>query len=290
MEISLVGGFEHVKPLSKFRLLPVVIVLFFIEGSGGALAFGAVRPDVQELLDCLASDGNSDATDARVRKELSTRQDIKPDLFAALDRDYFHGTDDGETSHTSALAALQYRKDLTPRELGIITDEINKWAGRTTGRSHHNGAFVMAGIAVLKNYPSKENEGLVLMFVGDKDGGICDSLIETLGVIGTQGSRQALQEWRKELEKKNPHYTIIKQINASIAAIEARISASNPAQQTPTEPDRYKKQQSQQHEANDKSDIQVAQSNTFQSILLWLVLLLSATCGAVWLFLRKFLK
>lgn len=231
MKTSKTGSSKKATHLASLNLLFVVCFVFSIKEY--THASGTVRPEVDKLISQLHSDFSTPEDEAKLAHDLSTRPDIKPDLFAALDRDYFHGVNDGRLGHVDAVAALIFRKDLTPGELKIITGELNELAGNKDGRSRNNESFIGPGILVLKNYPAKENEELVLKFTDDKAVG-WDILADTLGMIGTEISHTSLLEWRDKLRAENPKYTILKNIDEAIIKIEKRMNAQKVGAGKPT--------------------------------------------------------
>ena len=253
-------------------------------GGRASLHAQTIRPEVEDLMNMVVSDFITQEANDFLIKELTTRPDITADLFAALDRDYFHGLDNGHRPYTAALACLQYRKDLTPSQLTIITDEMTKWIGKPDERNGANISFVRIGISVLYNYPSPDNEDLALKFIDDKDRSICESLVQTLGIIGTRRSRDALAAWRERWRARLPDDDImLDEMNAAIAAIDQRLAAKG---EPPGSAGKSKSIQREEQRSDTTPTEADSQTHTSRNLLPWSVCALIAGGAALWLSLK----
>ena len=268
---------KHLTLFDAFSCLQITICL--LVGGRASLHAQTIRPEVEDLMNMVVSDFITQEANDFLIKELTTRPDITADLFAALDRDYFHGLDNGRRPNTAALACLRFRKDLTPPQLKIIIDEMTRLAGMPDGRKDYNRSFIDVGICLLGNYPSSKNEELALKFIDDKDRPTCQSLVRTLGVIGTQRSRDALAAWRERWRARLPDDDImLDEMNAAIAAIDQRLASKG---EPPGSAGKSKSIQREEQRSDTTPTEADSQTHTSRNLLPWSVCALIAGGAAL---------
>lgn len=178
-----------------------------------------MRPEVEALLETFSSDFKSPSTYPQAVDQLTNRPDIKPDLLAALQRDYFQGQS-GTKSDRFALGALSLRSDLTAAEQKIFTDELERLLAEK-----EKTRFVDPAINLLAHYPSAEHEALVLKYLNRSNNSdyTLSSIFRTLAAIGGNESHEAMQRVANRLKAKYPDFWVLPELDQSIKNLETRL-------------------------------------------------------------------
>lgn len=176
-----------------------------------------IRPEVQALLEQLGSDFQTAEGMAELERGLR-QPGITPDLMEALKRDYFI-PNPNYLACTLALAALQYRTDLSEVDLATITDELKRCSELPGELPPNQESFACVGLLVLKHYPTSNHEDLALKFLSRERSMVLRSAVETLSVIGSDRSIPVLKEVREKMAQKYPGASVIALLDEAIGAI-----------------------------------------------------------------------
>lgn len=99
--------------------------------------------------------------------------------------------------HRYPYSALRTRKDLTPGELNNLLDKAKSIASETYQPTKHELVFASFVFALLADYPSEENEQILISHFDAHDGEFRAHIIEALKSIGTNASLPLLNDYIK---------------------------------------------------------------------------------------------
>lgn len=205
----------------QLALLQMCLIVFF-GGATTALPQEPLNAQILKEVEALVvqypidSDaGNSVNTKEQADKEkqrlneIQTRLNLKPYLFALLDKHYRQIQSDG---FPSILRAIALRDDLQDDELNIVTREMKNILDSSKDlKDYVKHDYLRSAVGVLKKHPSAEHEAIALKVLNYcKDITWMDMNVEaaeTLAAIGTENalpSMIATSEWLNSLAVNSP--------------------------------------------------------------------------------------
>jgi hypothetical protein len=162
---------------------------------------------------------------ARAEKALATRPELKPQLLAFLQAQYFEIRKWGGAGDTTALSALALRNDLTPAEQKIITTELENHVA-----PEDQSPFIGAAMHLLSHYPSPEHEALMLRFLNrdSKHHHILEMAFHTLSIIGGEKALADMREVQADMKAKNPGFLFLQELDRHIDNMQFWIERGTP--------------------------------------------------------------
>ena len=184
-----------------------------------ALADDLPRREVEKLVERMPDSQYDLQAAVEWGREVRRMKDINPDLLAMINREK------DWMKLQNVFTVLAQRVDLTEAQLAELKRPLYENRADSSPMNKLTEVYISGVFRTLGNYPSRENEDLVLSFL-DKEDGIFNSRISMiLASMGTSHSLEALRKLAMDLKAGSGRRGDWETAQTAIWAIEKRMSA-----------------------------------------------------------------
>lgn len=268
------------------RLFQILLCLVVATSMMGQVAKETTDQAIERLIKPLFDSTFQARRAENALAEIRSMPGITDILFRKFEAEI---TNDGPSYRVAALMrSLAERSDYSPEMMASIRSKTI-WALKSLRSNEKNAHFLAEGnLRILGNNPSAQNEDVLISALSsefDTATGVQEVAVHALQKSGTARAKAALDELAKRIMprpgNKNRLYDLVTETAPIVAArASTEQTSGTPPQSNPPQA----KQPNVPKLATETTAMPQPESKSW---LVWLLVVVAATVGAAWVFLRK---